>query len=221
MKRLHVFLLGLALLLSFALLSRSIKRGSMKEVDFSVTVKIQERIDNSSKLRLAILTGEIMEGSSFFASPLVSILAIIVITTITFIKRKKWRMAALVIPLAFGLMTLAEIYGKSVVHHPAPPYFLLKNPSSVFPKYYVWENFSYPSGHAARAMFLATVLYILTKKRARVGIALAIYVSLISLSRVYLGHHWLSDVIGGTLLGSGSGLLTIPLLLSYNTKRHE
>ena len=130
-------------------------------------------------------------------------------------------MAALVIPLAFGLMTLAEIYGKSVVHHPAPPYFLLKNPSSVFPKYYVWENFSYPSGHAARAMFLATVLYILTKKRARVGIALAIYVSLISLSRVYLGHHWLSDVIGGTLLGSGSGLLTIPLLLSYNTKRHE
>jgi len=221
MKRLHVLLLGLTLLLSFAIFSRHIKRGGMKDVDFAITVKLQERIDNSSKLRLARLTGEVMEGATLLASPLVSIIAITVITIITSIKRKKWPLAALVIPLAFGLMTLAEIYGKSVVHHPAPPYFLLKNPSSVFPKYYVWENFSYPSGHAARAMFLATVLYILTKKRARVGIALAIYVSLISLSRVYLGHHWLSDVIGGTLLGSGSGLLTIPLLLSYNTKRHE
>ncbi len=160
-----------------------------------------------------------MEGSSFLASPLVSVIAITIITVITFIKRKKYRTAALVIPIIFGLMTLAEIYGKSVVHHPAPPFFLLKNPTTVFPKYYVWEDFSYPSGHAARAIFLAILLFFVVKRRVWVMVTLVLFVILISISRIYLGHHWLSDVIGGLILGSGSGLLTIPLLLSYNRKR--
>ncbi len=219
MKRLHLLLLGLALLLSFTIISRFIKRGGLKEIDFAVTVKLQERIDTSSRLRLASLTGDVMEGSSFLASPLVSVIAITIITVITFIKRKKYRTAALVIPVIFGLMTLAEIYGKSVVHHPAPPFFLLKNPTSIFPKYYVWEDFSYPSGHAARAIFLAILLFFVVKRRVWVMVTLVLFVILISISRIYLGHHWLSDVIGGLILGSGSGLLTIPLLLSYNRKR--
>jgi len=219
MKRLHLLLLGLALLLSFTIISRFIKRGGLKEIDFAVTVKLQERIDTSSRLRLASLTGDVMEGSSFLASPLVSVIAITIITVITFIKRKKYRTAALVIPIIFGLMTLAEIYGKSVVHHPAPPFFLLKNPTTVFPKYYVWEDFSYPSGHAARAIFLAILLFFVVKRRVWVMVTLVLFVILISISRIYLGHHWLSDVIGGLILGSGSGLLTIPLLLSYNRKR--
>ncbi|MBI5620395.1 phosphatase PAP2 family protein [Candidatus Gottesmanbacteria bacterium] len=227
MKRLHLLLLGLALVLSFAIFSRYIKRGGLKEIDFAVTVKLQERIDNSSRLRLARLTGEVMEGATFFASPLISVIAIIIITFITLFKRKKWRMVALAIPLIFGLMTLAEIYGKSVVHHPAPPFFLLKNPTTVFPKYYVWEDFSYPSGHAARAIFLAVTSFFLFPfsffqgKRLWIFIALGGYVILISVSRIYLGHHWLSDVLAGLLLGAGSGLLTSALILPYNTKRNE
>ena len=221
MKRLHLLLLGLVLLLSFTIFSRFIKHGGLKQIDFAVTVKLQERIDTSSRLRLASLTGDVMEGSSFLASPMVSIIAIIVITFITFIKRKRFRAAALIIPIIFGLMTLAEIYGKSVVHHPAPPFFLLKNPTSIFPKYYIWENFSYPSGHAARAVFLAMLLFFTIKRRVWVMVSLILFVILISISRIYLGHHWVSDVIGGLILGSGSGLLTILLLLSYNRKRNE
>lgn len=221
MKRLRLLLLGLLVLLSFTMFSREVKRGAMRNLDFAVTVKVQERIDNSSRLRLASITGEIMEGSSFLASPLFSIMVITVITIITLIKRKKWRIAALLIPLAFGLMTIAEIYGKSIVHHPAPPFFLLKNPTTVFPKYYVWEDYSYPSGHAARAMFLAIVLFFTMKKRVWIMFSLILLVILISISRIYLGHHWLSDVIGGLILGSGSGLLTTAFLLSYNRGRHE
>lgn len=221
MKRLHLLLLALALLLSFAIFSRYIKRGGLKEIDFAVTVKVQERIDNSSRLRLANLTGEVMEGTTFLASPMVSIIALIFITFITFIKSKKGRIGALLIPIVFGLMTLAEIYGKSVVHHPAPPFFLLKNPNAIFPKYYVWEDFSYPSGHAARAMFLAIVLFFTMKKRVWIMLSLVLFVILISISRIYLGHHWLSDVTSGLILGSGSGLLTMALLLSYNGKRNE
>lgn len=231
MKRFHQLFFGLVLLLSFALFSRYVKQGGMKEADFAVTIKVQERIDNSSRLRLARLTGEIMEGSTFLASPMVSAIAIIFTTFITFIKRKKYRVVALLIPLAFGLMTIAEIYGKSVVHHPAPPFFLLKNPTTVFPKFYVWENYSYPSGHAARAVFLAIIVFSLfishfsltKKKLARwwtLGV-LGAFVGIVALSRIYLGEHWFSDVIGGVLLGAGSGLLTYAFLLSYNRVRHE
>lgn len=231
MKRLHLLLLGLALLFSFTIFSRYIKRGGMKDLDFTVTVKVQERIDNSSRLRLTRLTGEIMEGSSFLASPIISIIAIIFITFITFIKRKRFRAAALLIFIAFGLMTIAEIYGKSVVHHPAPPFFMLKNPTTIFPKYQVLEDYSYPSGHAARAIFLGITFYsyfilhnsLFKRKKMKVMTTIGImsYISLISISRIYLGHHWLSDVMGGLTLGGGSGLLTLAGLLSYNRKRNE
>lgn len=231
MKRLHLLLLGLSLLFSFTIFSRYIKAGDMKETDFAVTVKLQERIDNSSRLRLARLVGEIMEGSTFLGSPLITSLGVLLVTVYTLFKRKKYRIAALLIPLVFGLITLAEIYSKSVVHHPAPPYFLLKNPTSIFPKYYVWEDFSYPSGHVARAMFLGITLYsffmlhtsLFKRKEIKALTAFGImsYISLISISRIYLGHHWFSDVIGGLILGSGSGLLTQAILLSYNTKRNE
>lgn len=231
MKRLHLFFLGLLLIFSFALFSRYLKRGGMKDFDFAVTVRIQERIDNSSRLRLARLTGEVMEGATFLASPMISIIAISAISIITFIKRKKWRMAAIFIPLLFGLMTLAEIYGKSVVNHPAPPFFLLKNPTTIFPKYEVLEKFSYPSGHAARAMFLGitfysffmlhTSLFKRKKMKAYTAFGIMSYITLISVSRIYLGHHWLSDVMGGVTLGCGSGLLTLAGLLSYNRIRNE
>ncbi len=221
MKRLHFVLAGTLILLAFMLFSRAIKRGAMRQLDFAVTVKVQERIDHSSRLRLARATGEIMEGATVLGSPGVSIILTIFITLTTVIKRRRWRLVALIIPIAFGLMTMAEIYGKSVVHHPAPPFFLLKNPTTIFPTYYVSENFSYPSGHAGRALFLAIVLLAITKKRGWAILVLGGYVGLISLSRIYLGHHWLSDVIGGWLLGGGSGLLTAGLLVPYNTSRNE
>ena len=228
MKRTTLLLTGLALLFCFTLFSLWIKRGNMRELDFAVTIKVQERIDTSARLRLARMTGDLMEGATVLASPLSSLFIIAGITMITIINRKRWRLVALVIPIAFVLMTVAEIYGKVSVHHPAPPFFLLKNPTTVFPKYYVWEYFSYPSGHAARAVFIAWIVWFLTmkqynnrtmSKRFWTILLLGVYVPLISVSRIYLGHHWLSDVLGGWLLGSSSGLLTSALLLPYNSKR--
>ncbi len=67
---------------------------------------------------------------------------------------------------------------------------------------------SFPSGHTLNATVITGILVyctllILHTQRARwaaviVGSAYAIA---IGLSRVYLGHHWLSDVVGAWLLG--------------------
>lgn len=213
--------LSVSILFLFYFFSKEIKNGFLTQTDFTLTVKIQERIDKSSKLRLAAFVGDVMEGATFFASPEFSVIVVGVLSIFSLYdwKKKKIRLAGLLIPLCFGLLILGEVYGKNVVHHPSPPFFMIKNPTTIFPKYYINDQFSYPSGHAARALYTAVVSYsvlvfqylLVTRKRGKILLLFGLfgYVGLVSVSRIYLGHHWTSDIIGGLLLGGGFALLTL------------
>jgi membrane-associated phospholipid phosphatase len=59
---------------------------------------------------------------------------------------------------------------------------------------------SFPSGHVANAATMAAVLCIVFW-RTWVWLAGAAYVLLMMLSRTYLGVHWLTDTLGGLVLG--------------------
>jgi len=63
---------------------------------------------------------------------------------------------------------------------------------------------SFPSGHAAFTFALATVIYYNNKKA---GILFFIAGFLISLSRVFAGIHWPSDILAGAIVGIFSGWL--------------
>src|SRR3546814_3764301 len=65
------------------------------------------------------------------------------------------------------------------------------------------SSWSYPSGHAASVAAVAIALTLLFPPRWRRGAAAgaALAILLTDLSRVTLGVHWASDVVGGTLLG--------------------
>lgn len=65
---------------------------------------------------------------------------------------------------------------------------------------------SFPSGHVANAATIAVVLGLLLSRRWVWAVGAA-FVVLMALSRTYLGAHWLSDTLGGALLGAGVGLL--------------
>ena len=79
-------------------------------------------------------------------------------------------------------------------------------------------GFSFPSGHAATSALVAgTLAWLLGRlvpwRPARVAIAagLGVWALLVALSRLYLGVHWVSDVVGSWLLAGTwlAGLLVL------------
>lgn len=85
--------------------------------------------------------------------------------------------------------------------------FIRQRPAQV--AYYAETGYSFPSGHSATAMTLYGLLgYWLVRGRRRirhrwlVGFSAVGLIGLVGFSRIYLGVHFLSDVLGGYLLGA-------------------
>ncbi|MDP9341389.1 MAG: bifunctional DedA family/phosphatase PAP2 family protein [Actinomycetota bacterium] len=113
------------------------------------------------------------------------------------LRRKDWRpLAKLAVALA-GAVVLADIV-KPLVGRPRPP--------ARFGLGYSFNGWAFPSGHATQALavwgMLAVILVgVANRHRALVVATAASIVLLVGASRVYLGAHWLTDVLGGYALG--------------------
>jgi undecaprenyl-diphosphatase len=73
----------------------------------------------------------------------------------------------------------------------------------------IQDRFSFPSGHAAAAFLMATVLRFLYPQ---LTIPLYLIACAIGISRIYNGLHFPSDVLVGTLLGYLSAKVAILIL---------
>jgi undecaprenyl-diphosphatase len=117
----------------------------------------------------------------------------------------------------FGLMHFVEIIGKAFLNHPPTPFMFHRYAFDfVFPSGYVQPGGSYPSGHAMRSIFVYIVLiFLISRIKMRHEFKWLIYAGIIAfylvmaVSRISLGEHWTSDVIGGSLLGTAFAILSL------------
>lgn len=68
------------------------------------------------------------------------------------------------------------------------------------------KSYSFPSGHAMiSVLFFESIIYLVNKYNLKykklITFSLSTFVLLVGISRIYLGVHYLTDVVGGYLLG--------------------
>jgi undecaprenyl-diphosphatase len=77
--------------------------------------------------------------------------------------------------------------------------------------------YGFCSSHAANSFAIAVGYYLLTKNRSA-GVALILWASLISYSRIYLGAHYPLDAIVGGLVGGIGAWLLFQVYLRFSKK---
>lgn len=78
---------------------------------------------------------------------------------------------------------------------------------------------SFPSGHTANAATIAVVVCVLFPRVWTVVLGV-LWVLAMALSRTVLSVHWLTDTIGGALVGAAAVLLLAAPLLTWARRRH-
>ena len=125
------------------------------------------------------------------------IAAVIVITLA--VRRRSWLPVVLMLIAAAGSV-LITVLGKDLTARARPPVIYAVPPLETSP--------SFPSGHTLNAtvvLGLSAYLVMLGRRHLRSRILVAsvvvVFVVAMGLSRVWLGHHWLTDVMAGWLVG--------------------
>lgn len=135
-------------------------------------------------------------GVTFFGSALFVIISAIIFSAYSLFK-KRVEFLAILITLTGTHETVSIL--KPIINRSRPDFNLA---------YYIENSLSFPSGHSAIAvaLFGYYIYYLLKidtlcKPRIVVLLSGATIILLIGFSRMYLGVHYLSDVLGGFLIG--------------------
>ena len=160
----------------------------------------------------------IMKGISIIFDTLGSVI-IVILTGLLVWWRTGWRDAVLVV--VGGLLSATGALLKAIVDRPRPSSDLV----TVFSQA---DTSSFPSGHSFFAFMIFGLVAYLTVTRLRhksLRIAIpticAFFLLIVGVSRIYLGVHWPSDVIGGYLAGGVFLTILIRIDIVWISGRHD
>ncbi|CAN5355409.1 hypothetical protein BH09ACT1_BH09ACT1_07890 [soil metagenome] len=146
------------------------------------------------------------------------ILAVLVMLTLA-LRRRSWTPVILIGGAGLGslLMTIA---GKAIFGRARPPHIDAVPPFETSP--------SFPSGHTLNAFVIAGIVayLLILRRRSTHGRVItitvaAVFALTIGLSRVFLGHHWFTDVVAAWVLGAAWLALVITAHRLYLSNRQR
>ena len=152
-----------------------------------------------------ILRGDLPDSLTFFFSNVTSLINIPVIITwvvvlVGLFLYKKWWSEAILLAGNLALTGILVALLKNVYQRPRPTI-----------QHLVEEGgFSFPSGHALASTLVVGALVIIVSQRVKnrhlrhsLQVLLMVFILTIMTSRVYLGVHYPTDVLGSLFLGLG------------------
>jgi membrane-associated phospholipid phosphatase len=162
----------------------------------------------SEKMRVADKPGALRAMAVFFAHSGDSWFWLLALIIAWFFSDSNWKRWEVVVSVGIGGLAALVLGIKFLVRR--------KRPEGEWGSIYRnTDPHSFPSGHAARAFLIAVVASALGP--AWLSILLWIWAPLVSLARVAMGVHYVSDVVAGAILGvvvAGIGLqMYEPVLL--------
>lgn len=176
--------LGVLTVVVFVLVGTDPNRGIVQDVDEAFhDAMVDARVTPLVWLAKALA----FAGGVWMNWPIrVAVLAILVL-------RRHWvQLSAFILALVTSEAMIGTM--KALYERPRPAGGLLAT-----------HSWSFPSGHAVAGAVTAVGIVIVLlppgPRRWRWEVQAAVFAGLMALSRTYLGVHWLSDVVGGTLLG--------------------
>jgi len=199
-----VFLLSLCII-AFIVIANELQKDALVQFDRTIISFVQGNIS-------PFLT-RVMEGFTFLGSVKWVGAAVVLIALVLFAKRK-WSLGLFIL-LSTGVGTLFNVILKNIFKRQRPEIHRIISES----------GYSFPSGHSTGAfIFYGSIAYLIlhyTNKRGwqLLGvIIIALLILAIGLSRIYLGVHYPSDVIGGYSAG-GVWLIICILVFRYYENR--
>ena len=153
------------------------------------------------------------EYSTLLGEPIVFVIIFFVLVFIKY----RW---ALMVPIC-GLSTmLISFILKSIFSHPRPFYVLKTNnwleKIRILDGVVTYEGFtSFPSGHTFAAFSIFTITALLVADKRYFPYVALICCLLVSISRVYLIHHFVHDVLFGMILGISLAVFLYMLQWKY------
>ncbi|GEM_PF-248113 len=202
----YVIALAVVILLAFAAHSMRVLPG-----DVPFTLEVQE-LPNPVVDGVPVVF-DLMYGVSIFGYSVASTIILVGVVLIFWLLNM--RLEAIFVVLTVPADVIGAII-KLVVGRPRPSPDLVHVVDRL-------NSYSFPSGHTLHyTVFYGFILFVLainfrsSPGRNLLMVICALLIALVGLSRVYLGEHWASDVVGGYLIGA---LYLVPLIWAYTWAR--